>query len=203
MAEKQLQAAKQNARLQAAQQAQGPPATLTAADTNGIFRSGSFSGIVRSSGSFSRPGLPRSGSLSINHSGSPTLAILLLSSQSSQSTKELSQQQGSSAAAHQQATSPSHSSKAYADVASKQTLLTEFATKIAQITCALSTLHSNVSKKISILYALFNNNVNHLYFVDVAAFADESMPPHAEDGAISNGLSNRSEYIMNILRKVV
>ena len=204
--EKQLMAAKQHARLQQAQFSnqhflQPTPPSSTSPHTpslnnesgsqNGIPRSGSFSGIVRSSGSFSR-GIIRSGSLSVNHSGSPTLANLLSCTQS-QSSKDLTQLNNS---ANQQ-TSPSHSSKSYQDVVVKQRIITEFATKISEVACSLSTLHSHVSKKISILFALFNNNVNHFYFFDIVSVT--TLP----DETISKGPLNRSEYILTILRKVI
>lgn len=221
VAEKQVIAARQNARLQASKTSSTlPPPTTTSpvasqhvevasAVPNGIIpRSGSFSGIIRSSGSFSRgvgggsSGLIRSGSLSINHSGSPALASLIAnSSQLSQSTKDLGSglavSNNISGLGGQQGSSHPN----YKDTAVRQRLITEFATKVAEITCALSTLHSNVSKKISILYALLNNNVAHLYFFDVSAFkeAQSAGALNLEEVAASVG---RSEYVQNILRKV-
>ncbi len=201
-----------------------PNGVLGAAAGGGVPRSGSFSGIIRSSGSFSRgsrnsnntaSGIIRSGSLSVNHSGSPALASLLATtnSQLSQSSKDL----GGAGGDHHGfllSTSPLGSSSTafsghynYKDLAVRQRLITEFATKVAEITCALSTLHSNVSKKISILFALLNNSVPHLYFFDVAAFKEAqtvakdsgSGQTNMDEVAASVG---RSEYVANILRKV-
>ena len=200
-----------------------PNGVLGAAAGGSVPRSGSFSGIIRSSGSFSRgsrnntaSGIIRSGSLSVNHSGSPALASLLAttSSQLSQSSKDL----GGVGGDHHGfllSTSPSGSSSTafstghynYKDLAVRQRLITEFATKVAEITCALSTLHSNVSKKISILFAQLNNSVPHLYFFDVAAFKEAqavakdsgSGQTNMDEVAASVG---RSEYVANILRKV-
>ena len=193
--EKQLIAAKQHIRLQQAQtpmHLQLPNQSSTSSSLlNGITRSGSFSGVVRSSGSFSFRTLPRSGSLSINHTGSPSFANLI--SSLSQSTRDVSQSVFSNN--HQQ-TSPSHSSKSYQDIMVKQLIIGEFATKISEIICALSTLHSNVSKKISILFALFNKNVNHLYFLNISV---DSQP----EKEINQDMPlNRSINIMTILRKV-
>lgn len=201
--EKQLMAAKQHIRIQQSQSPMHlqPPAPSSSSPhppndscptplVNGIPRSGSFSGVIRSSGSFSRA-IPRSGSLSMNHSGSPTLASLF--SGQSQSSKDLSQL----ASANNQQTSPSHSSKSYQDIMVKQRIIGEFATKISEIVCALSTLHSNVSKKISILFALFNNNANHFYFFDISSV--DSQPNEVNQ----NVPLNRSVYIMTILRKVI
>lgn len=201
-----------------------PNGVLGAAAGGSVPRSGSFSGIIRSSGSFSRgsrnnnnnntaSGIIRSGSLSVNHSGSPALASLLATtnSQLSQSSKDLA---GGGGDHHGflLSTSPSGSTTSsyghynYKDLAVRQRLITEFATKVAEITCALSTLHSNVSKKISILFAQLNNSVPHLYFFDVAAFK-EAQAVAKESGAQSDmdevaASVGRSEYVANILRKV-
>lgn len=202
-----------------------PNGVLGAAAAGSVPRSGSFSGIIRSSGSFSRgsrnnnnnntaSGIIRSGSLSVNHSGSPALASLLATtnSQLSQSSKDLGG--GGDHHSFLLSTSPSGSSSTafstghynYKDLAVRQRLITEFATKVAEITCALSTLHSNVSKKISILFAQLNNSVPHLYFFDVAAFK-EAQAVAKESGAQSDmdevaASVGRSEYVANILRKV-
>lgn len=202
-----------------------PNGVLGAAAGGSVPRSGSFSGIIRSSGSFSRgsrnnnsnntaSGIIRSGSLSVNHSGSPALASLLATtnSQLSQSSKDLGG--GGDHHSFLLSTSPSGSSSTafstghynYKDLAVRQRLITEFATKVAEITCALSTLHSNVSKKISILFAQLNNSVPHLYFFDVAAFK-EAQAVAKDSGAQSDmdevaASVGRSEYVANILRKV-
>lgn len=212
-------AAKQHARLvqhQSQQHLKIPvnqsdrPSSNPPASDSPIPRSGSFSGIVRSSGSFSSRPLPRSGSLSINSNQSENLANLLVSAQQSPSiAKDISSQQAANYNQTQQS-SPNHSSKSYQDIALKQRIIGEFAIKISEIICALSTLHSNASKKMSILFALFNNNVNHFYFFDITNVTLIPSDKNSETiSSTTNILANndspptRSIYIMTILRKVI
>ncbi|KAJ6218376.1 hypothetical protein RDWZM_009533 [Blomia tropicalis] len=218
ISEKQLMAAKQHARLvqhQSQQHLKIPvnqsdrPSSNPPASDSPIPRSGSFSGIVRSSGSFSSRPLPRSGSLSINSNQSENLANLLVSAQQSPSiAKDISSQQAANYNQTQQS-SPNHSSKSYQDIALKQRIIGEFAIKISEIICALSTLHSNASKKMSILFALFNNNVNHFYFFDITNVTLIPSDKNSETiSSTTNILANndspptRSIYIMTILRKI-
>lgn len=56
--------------------------------------------------------------------------------------------------------------KFYKDLSKRQDVIEQFTMKLCEFICALSTVHSNVSQKISIMFALFQKQSNHLYFLD-------------------------------------
>lgn len=56
--------------------------------------------------------------------------------------------------------------KIYEDIQKRQDVIKQFASKLSEFLCALSNLHSHISQKILVLFALCNKNLNHLYFLD-------------------------------------
>lgn len=56
--------------------------------------------------------------------------------------------------------------KIYEDIQKREDVIKQFASKLSEFLCALSTLHSHISQKILVLFALYNKNLNHLYFLD-------------------------------------
>lgn len=88
--------------------------------------------------------------------------------------------------------------KSYQDLTIRQNVIREFTTRLVELICALSTLHMNVSQKISIMFALFNKNSNHLFFLDLSANSSEVL--ELDDADIG---PNRSVMIKTILRKVI
>lgn len=93
--------------------------------------------------------------------------------------------------------SSSQQYKSYQDVQVRQNVIRDVSSKLVEFICALSTLHSNMADKISIMLALFNKNANHLYFLDL--HSSESVAGSEDTSGIG---PHRSQLVKTILRKV-
>lgn len=122
--------------------------------------------------------------------------------------------------------------KFYKDLSKRQDVIEQFTMKLCEFICALSTVHSNVSQKISIMFALFQKQSNHLYFLDFqsslssiellelpssmndCSIIDTNRPPsttrtktspefvHQSSTINNDPVPFRSMSVMSILRKV-
>ena len=139
-----------------------------------IPRSGSFSGDIRNRFS---PNLgPRTGSLSLQRRSN-------IQKPSTSKTEDMSQR------------IPSYSSSAYQNESFRNEICDQFSSKILELICAFSTVHSSFSKKISVLFAMLNNEDYHYYFNFMLAPMNSS--DNKEDlGNVS--LSLRIIFFLNI-----
>lgn len=74
--------------------------------------------------------------------------------------------------------------KFYKDFAKRKDVIEQFSMKLCEFICALSTVHSNVSQKISIMFALFQKQSNHLYFLDFQSSIESSLLSSMNDCSI-------------------
>ncbi|KAF7495878.1 Protein phosphatase 1 regulatory subunit 21 [Sarcoptes scabiei] len=86
----------------------------------------------------------------------------------------------------------------------RENVIKEFLTKFSALICAISTLHLNVYQKISIMYALFKKNYNHLYFLDYDSsntltlpFFDEKNQSHNTDSRVRLSTTNEPRDLID------